>query len=170
MYPADRLLHNKGGNRLCLFNIFLLMTVSIFRRAWIQAFLFIKSQSGCGEQTLPLPERSGGTGFVLPGKLTLWQNAPFSDKEDFPYLRLKAVTEEDGVTLSNAVVLRPNCCARIEVLNNPDDYSALRKRASDHSFADLYKHMRFWLLLAQKIEISRTQESVRCRGNDPIFP
>ena len=70
------------------------------------------------------------------------KNAPFSDKEDFPYLRLKAVTEEDGVTLSNAVVLCPNCYAQIEVLNNPEDYKVLQKKASDHSFADLYKHMR----------------------------
>lgn len=69
------------------------------------------------------------------------KNAPFTDKEDVPYLQLKSIASD--ATLKNAVVLCPNCFARVEVINDPEDYRILLNKASDHTFANLYKKIRF---------------------------
>lgn len=64
------------------------------------------------------------------------QPAPFYYKDGVPCLFLKALSE--GPSLTNSVVLCPNCYMRIEKLEEPEEIEALREKASNHSLASLY--------------------------------
>lgn len=69
------------------------------------------------------------------------QIAPFYDKEGEPYLLLKTFSE--GPSFENAVVLCPNCFARIETLQETEEIEMLKRKATGHSLMDLYKHTHF---------------------------
>lgn len=64
------------------------------------------------------------------------QEAPFKDKEGRPYLIVHVIERDytGNEPEKNLVALCPNCNAKLTMLGNPEDISALKEIASHHIY------------------------------------
>lgn|GEM_PF-6263551 len=63
------------------------------------------------------------------------QNAPFTDKENRPFLYLYVTDNNEDVDITHrCVTLCPNCYAKVNVLKNAEDIESLKKKAEQHRY------------------------------------